>query len=44
MIDEEGVNMTPWEEIIANDMYLILYDLTPQDLETMNWVIEYTGK
>lgn|SRR5690554_2027689 len=43
LFDEEVINNNSWEDIVDNDMYLIRYELTFQDLEDMNWEIEYDG-
>lgn len=44
LFDREVIDNTPWEEVVENEMYLIRYDLTIQDLEAMNWEIIYTGE
>jgi len=43
LFDEEVIDNNSWGDIVDNDMYLIRYDLTLQDLEAMNWEIEYDG-
>lgn len=44
LFDQEVVNNNSWEDIVENDMYLIRYDLTLQNLIDMNWEIDYTGE
>lgn len=44
LFDKEVIDTTPWEEVVANDLYLIRYDLTLKDLEEMNWTITYEGE
>ena len=44
LFDREVIDNTPWKEVVANEMYLIRYELTIQNLEAMNWEIVYTGE
>ena len=43
LFDENVINNYSWEDIVENEMYLIRYDLSLQDLEDMNWEIVYDG-
>ena len=42
LFDEDVINNNSCCDIVANNMYLIRYDFTLQDLEDLNWAIEYT--
>lgn len=44
IFDKEVVNNTPWEEIVANELYLTRFELTLEELKEMGWVIIFTGE
>ena len=41
VFDAEVLETTPWDTVKANYMILKRYDLSLQDLESMNWTITY---
>ena len=43
LFDREVIDNTPWEEVVENEMYLIRYELTLDELNAMNWQLVYDG-
>lgn len=43
LFDREVIDNTPWEEVVENEMYLIRYELTLDELKAMNWELVYYG-
>jgi hypothetical protein len=41
IFDGQVLENTPWDTIISNYLVLKRYDLSLQDLEQMNWTVEY---
>lgn len=41
VFDAQVIEITPWETVKANEMYLKRYDLTLDDWKNNNWTITY---
>jgi hypothetical protein len=41
IFDKQTVVEQPWDTIVENNLVLKRYDLSLQDLESMNWTITY---